>query len=1280
MQVIKSSSIVVCLFAVLWITAAARADDLRGFGRIQAQSMPAGHGEVFHCDSPEHATLLIHKLARDMALSATVTPVWTTISLGGRSIPTLVRPGLGVFLVLTKGSDAYCFTARLTTPDPDADAIASAFSFAAPFVSGAGLYDPSYTYPYYLDKWSDKGIGTWYTPYDPFDDDPKGLTDVVTPQFDYLKEHGLTAHVSGGLVARRETRHWIEDYKTPWHMQQWHEWDADLALLDPYDLTTPGSEFTATETYYGQLSYGGDKLQQYRDWSFEQTMAPYVNDYQNVDWDEPHGEIGPESFRFYYDYSEENRAHFVNWLQLERKYTLSSLGAAWYGNTKKFKSWSSVPIPFTFELLGCDPANSAPAESSWKVHTGDVAYGVTNGFQRPKFDDSQWVDLDRSNGDIASIFSDSHKRFWFRGKINVSPLYLSKHRGAMYLNDISLCGAGGPKNPDHIWFNGVDLGALSNGGGKWITGPKDVTGLIRPGVNFVAYSPADSSMPGTFYLSNKPVDHYPYADSGRNARYHDWFDYMTFGSMEEERHTLQAMRSVDPNRPIKIMAAGDKDVFNELMSDYGGFPHNTGDEAFFVPWDKRGGYPYGIPASAESSGSMPDPEVLKKWLGYFLFSGLNAFDNFIDVEAMMYTPAADVWKEYFPYLHLANRYDLKQPEIALLWSNTNDRLTDGLPYTYDLGRGDLQSIGYSYAYVSERAIHSGLAKPYKIIWDDGTWIMSKQTVADLRNYVEEGGTFVALQETGRSTFTEANSWPIDSLSGFKVKEVRPMSGFLTILDDQSLFKSLAGQNFENEGRSIDYSGYNYADKCVALEPVAGNTEAIARYRDGAIAIGVHRLGKGKVVVLGSPFWRDSYDNAGLWTPGQQQDAFLTDLLTGLGVSPDVPSDNDNVWKDRYVANNGSEEYLMLWNPSPTTPQTLNSDWTTQYPADTVFDPKTGLSYPAQISGNSIRISASLKPLESLILAVQSKRPPADAVGDWYAKTALWWKASLPGKAATRPDLPVFTQSFTAGDAKIVSSASVTPERLEQLSINSDSEGDWDTRLGSIRPFYAGITTTQDQSVIYRLITPVPATWNKRDRYYLRLNLYRSSAPESVYVNGILAASGRDIGSAGEQGIDISREIHLHGQNIVILLAKSDGCAIEPNITREPLPNDILPVVGSWKIRVNEDTDASESVSFPGTFNGLYATKSVSIPLSWTGSHVYIRLIDGPNGGLGLYGVNNRLIFHGSFTPRYMDITPWVKFGRPNSFLLLSTSASQRWNPGKVAINSIQLERVTIDRL
>ena len=1256
--------LLLCLLGLVLTQAPARATDLRGFGAVQATALPAGAGMKFACDSPAHAVLLIHKLAHDMAESATVTPHWANVQIAGQAVPVLVRPGLGAYLVLASGSDAYCFTAPLTAGQGE-DGLATAFPAAGSLLPGAQLYDSAYKYPFYLDKWADKGIGTWYTPYDPFDDDPKGMKDVVNPHFQYLSKNGLTVHIGDG--GRAETMHYVRKYDQPYHFARWLQWDNDIARLDPFGLTVPSGLWTTSSDYYGDVSNGDAKLHQYRNWDFQNVMGQYVNDPNLVDWDEPHGEMSVGGAQFNGDFAESNRLRFVRWLRAERGYTLASLGQAWHHDAGFFAAWSQVPIPWDYSLFGAD-RDSVFADPTWRLHSAELQPGLSAGYTRSKFDDRRWFSLKLPGGEVGALMKYVYKPFWYRGTVTVSPAYLATHKGPLYLIVAALTEAGGPKAPNHVWFNGVDLGALTGPGGWGISGTKEVTGIVHAGVNHISYKPTRSSMAGTFFLSTHPMEKYPHTDSGLNARTVDWQEYVVAMAMEQDRDTIQTIRGTDPNRAIKSMATGDKSAYFPMLADYGAFGHNTGDEAFFFPWDKRLGYTYGMRASAESSGSMLDPNGYKRWFGWFILSGLNAFDNFIDVESMMYSPATPLWQANFPYLHVANRYNLKKPEIGLVWSGFNGRLSPGEssanPFVFDLGRGDIESLGYSYAYLDEPSLHRHLGDGYKVLWDEGTNVMTPQTVEDVRHYVEQGGTFVALQETGRHTMTEKDAWPIESLTGFHVKEVRPMGGFLSILPDQPIFTKLAGQNFENEGKSIDYSGYNFADKCLALEAAAPGTQALARYRDGTIAIGMRTLGKGRVIVLGSPFWRDSYDKAGMWWPGDGQNAFLQDLLTGLGLPPDVPADTQKVWRDRYVANNGTEEYLLLFNPGDKDPQTFTTDWNTSSPIAQIFDPKTGQTVEAKVDGSTAHLAQTLQPLETRILAVQSQRPPADTVSDWYASLALDWKKSLPGHTVTYPKgLPVYYAPCVPGGGKIVESASVTPARLTALTAGADSETDWNPALSDVRPQYAELPTTPSQSVLYRWQVTPPASWRPGDKYYLRLG----DGARSVYFNG------QPLGDRDENGRDVTSLLRLSGPNSLVVTANADGYSGGASLWRQPHTASTLSLAGPWQVWVDED-HGTVATPLPGSFNGMLATRTAVVPASWSKSHVFLRVKWDGQAQPGYLAVNDKVMFFDTDRPGYMDVTPWVKFGRPNTFLIQSRSMNQ-WQPGKVTILSARVERV-----
>ena len=95
--------------------------------------------------------------------------------------------------------------------------------------------------------------------------------------------------------------------------------------------------------------------------------------------------------------------------------------------------------------------------------------------------------------------------------------------------------------------------------------------------------------------------------------------------------------------------------------------------------------------------------------------------------------------------------------------------------------------------------------------------------------------------------------------------------------------------------------------------------------------------------------------------------------------------------------------------------------------------------------------------------------------------------------------------------------------------------------------------------------------------------------------------------------------------------------------------------------------------------GLYATKDdVVIPAAWKGSRVFIELSLQDPADYDGFAVNGKMIFHpvNWYKPvRYMDITPWVKFGEENSLVIMTRSATQRWVPGPLTVQGIVLQRV-----
>lgn len=1296
----------------VWAAEPGQGQRLRGFGTVAEAPFSAGSlpGVAFACDSPEHALLLLHKLGRDLAQTATVPATWQKVPLGGQEVPVLVRPGLGSFLLACQGQTVWAFT---SPADKD---LGAAFAEAQPRLAGARFFDAAYSYPVYLDKFSHYGIGSWYPLYWG-ESTPKGTANDMDSHFAFARKLDLTIQPNCGGYLLRNVLPKLREYGRPWHFAQWQEWSRELALMAPEELVLPNDKFTTMPSYYGQVSDGGRRLLEYRNWCFQNVVREYKQEPLLVDWLDPNGEVGPFGNFFYWDFSEGNRLNLVRYLQTVRGYTLKGLGQAWYGESRHFKSWNDVPIPMSYEFYGWregDPVAAktwrihpawqsqdakANAELPWYARRNDcppaVLDGVSKGWHKADFDDRGWAAFQLPGGEEGAAFWRSNRaQFWYRGTIEAPEKWLAKAKkaGRVYLTLATLTGARGWKNPDRVWVNGQEVANLWRQPGADIVGQLDVTALIRPGANTVVYLPAQASVGvgGPVFLTSRPREEFPFADAGVSARFRDWHEYINWCVMDKMEQTFKAIRSADPDRFIKMHAAEDKNHGIPLQARYGCFGHNTGEGGFFRPWDKRFGYPYGVPSSAEFGGYIESVPGLKRWLGWFTFEGLNAFDNFHNLQQMMYSVNKDVWTEYLPYLKLAPRRDIKRPDVALLWSPFNcNILPRPVPYCFDLGRGDLQSIGYSYVLASEATVHDGKIAGYPVLWDTGTWIMSPETVADIRAYVEAGGTFVALQETGRHGYDRRDTWPIADLTGFKVREVRPMTGSLSILVEQPLFRKLAGKTFFNRGKSIDYSDYNYADKCIALDPVAAECQAIARYEDGSIAIGLRQLGKGRVVVLGSPFWRDSYDGAGMWWPGEGQSLFLEDLLAGLGLKPLAAATTHDVWREHYLAANGTEEFLCLWNPFDS-PRTFSVDWTTVNPAGALFDPKDGKPVPATVNGTAVHVEQiTLGPLETRILATQPNRPPREAVQAWFAQLSRWWQASAPGQELQRPDLPVYELRLADQlRGKVLTGAGAAGFDAARLSAQAEPGPDWVRGAAQSFEELAGKPDAA-RRCFFHVSFAQPPSWRDGDTVLLYVRTFAHAVgdkigPVDAWLNGERVLTQAKCVARGYNTLDGGAELPLAGKlrrdgpNVLVLGTGPNGFVGEVVVARRPAPAAELEVSGTWQVQADA-ASGLRPATLPGTLDGLFARKDdVVVPADWRHSRVFVSLSLADVTTFDSLAVNGKVIFHpvNWFAPvTYMDITPWVRFGAANQFTLFSKRATREWQPGKMAVQRLALQRV-----
>ena len=175
----------------------------------------------------------------------------------------------------------------------------------------------------------------------------------------------------------------------------------------------------------------------------------------------------------------------------------------------------------------------------------------------------------------------------------------------------------------------------------------------------------------------------------------------------------------------------------------------------------------------------------------------------------------------------------------------------------------------------------------------GCWPPSSATSA-------AGGTFVAVNNTGRHALLQADAWPIARLTGFNVSGAREGSGDGARSD---WLPQLAGRTFDNSDGI-----------CPATEPAPPTRPSWPAGTMRAVAAAVRQLGKGRIVVLGATSGGTVGSAGRRAAAGQQREtAFFTDLFGRLGIAKPADVDSEDVWVRRFRTKNGLQQWVMAYN-------------------------------------------------------------------------------------------------------------------------------------------------------------------------------------------------------------------------------------------------------------------------------------------------------------------------------------------------------------------------------
>ena len=1304
---------------------AAETVELRGYGKVQASIGP--WRSEFTCETAAKADVLLGKLLADMFWDAGAERVTKTVAVGGHDVVVHQWPPYGAMIAGRRANRV------LVVGGKDAEDVARRVE-KEPLLTSAGvLFSPAKPYPKFLDFY-DLGAVKCYT-----------LDLHYENKFRYQDRAAFVKRFfPGGLHG-----FCMFDRGEPAEGVNWYLslLDTDVRLAEKYgqmytigvgtgvvpawvrnqwpssvDRTSPIHDVNANpylEAPPEALGMSPERRRQtglgfMHDVLSRYNRSPALGGYQLYCGDYTWETFFMKNYQGHFGYTPEGIESFHRWLREVRGLSLAALGERWYGDAGHFKAWSQVTVPDPDEFFGELNAGCLLIHDSWFWRKSEAG-----AIERPADDAPGWTPVPMPPSEKMMALPPGPS-FW-RSRFDARG-WLGKNAGKEVYLILNVENEGWRKT--NVWLNGVSLGEFQSKTSPFL-GPigLKVSGLLQPGVNTLCFQVAGGGNPaGPTFLTTTLPRAYPYLGKLKNARYVDALQWRLDALNSKELEAMRYARSIDPERPFVVCATSDvvKGAQGEGLHRYGGSMQDTGYESSFRPFNSRLGYATGFYGSCEQAGIgeiMEDPvgyaTTMTRRLAWMLFNGEGSYMEWRDPYCYYNFEKKTGWltKNRRAY-RMMGKYLPEKPAIAILHSSRGSLLGyEFHPADWDLGRGELEANHYDNVYVMENMVAEGLADDYPALFDTDTMMMDQPTIDALRRYVEKGGTFIAMQNTGRHSLLEPDAWPIRQLTGFKVLSLAK-KGKICFEDKLPIFKGWEGKLFAGEGSALDFKDTQSAkDVSVAMTPAASDTVALARWEDGSVAVGMRKLGNGRVIVLGSTFWRYGQDlgGRGTWRATSVEPAFLERLLSDLGVRRTANASTPEVYARKVVTKNGLEEWLIALN---TTSLNMKADlgFAVSERSDAVWDVNNHAAVPFTYADGWVRIkNAALTPWETRVFGVR-RGTLAQGIGFWWGEKKKFWtrRGVVPPlvETAKKPEASLPTISFTSWkfapdrDGALAKAGEWLRPGFDDSAWRTAGNASWNLQFDDLAD-YGGMG-------LYRS-TPFAFSpgWEGKT---LTLNmdglLHACWTAIELYVNGEKV----DEIVRARTKVDITARLRKTGNVLCVKLTGRPtggdfplsgllGCAvwIEREITLSPF----LSLLGNWQA-VGSDWKTTRTVSVAGASPKLtddgrlkkgvmpvlanHLVRCVDIPAAWKGRNVYLHVVTPqmnakPETAIGLGG--GMVIVNGKAT--YLDqrpnipldemvnVTPDIKFGRQNRIELWTRGTAH----GNMAEENIVINDVVI---
>jgi hypothetical protein len=604
----------------------------------------------------------------------------------------------------------------------------------------------------------------------------------------------------------------------------------------------------------------------------------------------------------------------------------------------------------------------------------------------------------------------------------------------------------------------------------------------------------------------------------------------------------------------------------------------------------------------------------------------------------------------------------------------------------------------------EASFARGDAARYAVIIDTNTSIIDPPLLAQIEKYVRDGGTFVTYVQTGRHTSLVPDSWPIEKLTGYHVTKLTQdtpwQTGAITWGKGQPIFSGDWIAQPKADGMSMQRAKireFNIGEE--------DGRQDLAYWKDGSVAIGMRHLGKGQIIEVGCRFtsWglpdridRDiwgylkrSYNrlteygfstdpNASLWTPELVATGKLFgQILDWRGVArvPGqlTPQSEDGLLR-HYISNNGLYDVWNVWNQNGTRDLDTTLHLTVPQPAfaiNLLDGSRTTLSGPD--------LPIHLTAYETAIY-LTPRAEVADASQQWFELQRRWWQGTADAGAPFPAVDHKLTRDLTRNWAFSPITRQMgrvpydgTPSLFKSLASNTRdmspyfSSGFDDSKWAKMD---FGIFTIPDypdvHTGLFRKSFTVPESWD-HGRVSIWIRAWDGDTflgHGKVYLDGKLL---RDCGTGGVEGDEAGGALKPGSTHLLAVeVTRLDG-ALGPTgqagligsrgpawIAYHPEPAARQDLAGPWETATDGLRYAATS-TLPGT--GQFSNRrTVKIDADQSSRTVVFHALAGSGAVRGII-INGRFVarHHHNIGPEVnLNITPWVKFGQENTFVMMGS--------------------------